>query len=203
MNAIYVCASHLIREKARDQTIYICEDSNSALKAIGKVRCSSKIVAVTKEKLNELGTSSKVILRWVPAHCGIHGNELADLCAKTGAASVFIGPEPYSGVPWSMITANMKKLMFDERVKYWSNLEGHETAKLLIGGINKAKSKKILKLSRKEMRLLIGFLSGHYPTNARINRWNQSHCDKCRFCEAEPEKIEHLLCVCYALARKD
>lgn len=85
---------------------------------------------------------------------------------------------------------------------HWSNLEEHELSKLLISGLHKARSKKILKLSRKEISLFIGFMSGHYSTNAKINQWNPNHTDKYRLCEAESETIKHLLCECYTLSRR-
>ena len=35
--------------------------------------------------LNTLGESNEITLRWIPAHCGYEGNELADQLAKRGS----------------------------------------------------------------------------------------------------------------------
>lgn len=127
---------------------------------------------------------------------------MADLCAKREANSNLTGPEPYSGLPWSFITANMKKWMYDERNKFWYDLPGLEHSKLFIGGHSKRRSENILKLNRKEIKLVTGFLSDHYPVRAKLKLWKLKDDDKCRFCSKESETVEHLLCHCESLENR-
>ena len=55
-------------------------DSKSVLDAL--VRHGEYEVRV---KLSKLIESSRLVLQWIPAHCGISGNEKADELAKRGA----------------------------------------------------------------------------------------------------------------------
>uniref|UniRef100_T1I638 RNase H domain-containing protein n=1 Tax=Rhodnius prolixus TaxID=13249 RepID=T1I638_RHOPR len=41
--------------------------------------------------------SNKVWLEWVPGHVGIKGNVTADVLARNGVNTSFIGPEPVLG----------------------------------------------------------------------------------------------------------
>ena len=55
-------------------------DSKSALDALA---CHGE--HELRVKLSKLIESRRVVLQWIPAHCGISGNENADELAKRGA----------------------------------------------------------------------------------------------------------------------
>ena len=57
------------------------------------------------------------------------------------------------------------------------------------------------KLSRTDLRGLVGFLTGHYPVRYHLNKMTLSDETICRLCLEEDETTEHILCECGALVR--
>ena len=108
-------------------------------------------------------------------------------------------PEPFSGVPWSLITACVEKWLQVEQTQHWINSTGLEHSKKFIAGPNKTRSKILLKLNRKDLRLVTGFLTGHYRVRYKLKQWKIIRDDSCRFCCESPETTEYLLCDCEAL----
>ena len=77
---------HAVTGQREDQILRFLSDSKAAIQAI----CSNTTKKSEKIKdcynmLVQLQNLNKTIhLQWVPAHCGIEGNELADTLAKKG-----------------------------------------------------------------------------------------------------------------------
>lgn len=61
------------------QNIAIFTDSQAAIKALGSVIISFKLVRDCREKLVSVGNRCSVTLLWVPGHRNIPGNEKADV----------------------------------------------------------------------------------------------------------------------------
>lgn len=202
LTAINICTQNLQDNSILNRSIFICSDSSSALKALYNCKITSKLVFDTQTKLNKLGLNNNLQLLWVPAHCGISGNETADSCAKTGANSSLIGPEPFTGLPWVTTTSKIRLWLQNEISSHWDNLDGHSHSKLFIGKLNKTRSTRLLSFNRKDLRKIVGFLSGNCPVKQRLKLWGLSDDEDCRFCLLEPETAEHLLCYCEALEKK-
>ena len=85
----------------RGHCINILSDSRAAILALTSTQVKSKIVWDCLKLVRELSTDNVVTLIWVPGHSNILGNETADMLAKSGAESEYVGPEPLWGIPES------------------------------------------------------------------------------------------------------
>jgi ribonuclease HI len=74
--------SMIINSSEAVSSVVFLTDSRSVLEAL--INNKSPDLART---MNELSTICKVTIQWIPAHCGITGNEEADQLAKFGAQS--------------------------------------------------------------------------------------------------------------------
>lgn len=202
VQAINECCSINLERTVRDRIIIINSDSQAALKALNNSECRSRLVYDTVIKLNQLGLENKIVLRWVPAHRGYTGNEIADALAKEGANTVSNGPH-WTHTPWSLLKSNMQKWLYNECNNYFRYTTGLKHAKAFIIGTDKKRCKLLLNLKRNQLRLVAGFLAGHYPTKERLVKMKLATDDTCRFC-VDPdvkETNEHILCDCVALER--
>ena len=101
---IFSAEVHAIQTVVRHiQTLHIeqaiiCTDSKSALQALERTdNVTHYCIQNIHKMLLELDESQHITFLWVPSHCGIAGNELADTLAKEGAMRA----DP-SGVPLSI-----------------------------------------------------------------------------------------------------
>ena len=68
-----------------------------------------------KQELNNLATNRKVTVRWIRAHVGYYGNELADEQAKIGSELPTNGPSPLTHLSKSQLN----NLIAEHSTKEW------------------------------------------------------------------------------------
>ena len=85
VTAIRKSAEMLVNKQMEKQTITFFSDSQASLAALNKLTVKSDTVDKCINALNDLGEKNRIHLRWVKAHVGIHGNEVADFLAKKGS----------------------------------------------------------------------------------------------------------------------
>ena len=63
------------------------------------------------------------------------------------------------------------------------------------------RTKELLALSRKNIRIVTGLLTGHRRVLKHLKVMGVSQTDRCRICNEEDETAEHILCYCEGLCR--
>ena len=196
--AIKLCAEWLLRGQTRGERICICSDSSAALSALDSFRVDSDLVLGCKLALNSLGQDNRVCLLWVPAHVGIRGNEKADHLAKRG--SRIREPTVNVGTPWCEILAGIRKWREEERSKWWTDREDCRQTKRAVGLAPAYKwSKELLRLPRKDVRLVVGWITGNCRFGQHRFGVGGREARRCRFCQEETETTEHILWECQAV----
>ncbi|XP_063381255.1 uncharacterized protein LOC134667773 [Cydia fagiglandana] len=154
--AILECASINLQSNYGNHTIYIHSDSQAALLALTSDVTTSRLVENCRQLLNNLGARNKVVLRWVPGHAGVVGNEKADELARAGAKGKNYSPEPFCGIPKSLTRLTLKTYCHYKTIQLWRETTGLNHSKALIKAFSKKASSNALALSRNQLRNLEG-----------------------------------------------
>ena len=143
-------------------------DLQPALKSLSAAKFTSALVADTVQALRQLAIFNSLRHVWVPGHRGIHGNETADALARKASAMPFIGPEPFAGITVTMVQREMHLWAVNEQSCLWQNTAKCRQAKQLVKQPHIRLTKYALKLSRKDLRVLAGLLTGHADLNRHL-----------------------------------
>jgi hypothetical protein len=106
----------------RNETITIHSDSQACLAALERITVKSSLVQDCIEALNLVGNCNKLHLRWVKAHVGIYGNEMADLLAKIGTT---LGTGPIEDLPIPAV--NLKNTIKTHFYQKWKTMRKNHT----------------------------------------------------------------------------
>jgi ribonuclease HI len=182
--------------------IIIHTDSQAALRALSSPVFSSKTTFTTWMALDSLGRMSpfSVKLKWVKAHSGHAGNELADSLAKRGAAEA----PPDLGQPIPVSPSYLHAIINDVTEQRWNQRWSQFTrtarqSRMFWPMIDKEKSKRLLLYSRQDYGDAVRLLTGHNNLNRHRFVTGETDNSECRLCQEDDESSEHLLCDCPAL----
>ena len=182
-------------EQLNTSRCVIFTDSLTSLQLLGS---NSKTYINTVDKIKEriLSANSErtVLLHWVKAHVGIHGNERADRAANLGHKNVKSTLFP---LQCEEILCTLRRNFFSNWQRYWRESCRTQRKGLFLHSIRETITKEsvIDTGSRKLDCVLYRLRLGRVPLNDYLFRIRKSETDQCSHCGAL-ENLEHYILEC-------
>ena len=111
----------------------------------------------------------------------------------------FIGPEPVTGITVTTVRREVHLWAVSEQYRLWQNTAKCRQAKQLVKQPNTRLTMYALKLSRKDLRVLVGLLTGHADLNRHLTLMQVRTDELCPLCQEVEETTLHLLGKCCPL----
>ena len=171
------CSNYRAESEALMNAVKMVKDSvQQSSQVVFLTDALSVIQALTSNKLpqlakalQQLSVNCRVALQWIPAHCGVPGNELADKLAKQGAKA----EQPHASVSYREKVTIIKTLMRPRQEKDAYHL-----------------------LSRPEQVIMVRLRSGHNRLNAHMHTQLKLVPSPVCPCNEEEQTTEHVLQKC-------
>jgi len=151
-------------------------------------------VADAMKALKLLAVFNSVRLVWVPGHCGIESNERVD---KQASCSCFTGPESSVGISTYRSSTSSWAIQ-EQNIRLWQALPKCRQAKLFLNTPDKCLARFALSLEKKDLRTLVGLLTGHADLNQHLKIMGLRNEAVCPVCQDEEETSIHFIAQCNA-----
>jgi ribonuclease HI len=198
LTALTHCAITALELDVKDKNIVMCTDSKSVLNSINNPLTVSKLVKDCKFFLNLLCAANRVSVMWVPGHCDIHGNEVADSLAKAGSQLSLIGPKPAIPLTFLEVKKAIRNYGLYDLKRIWLATPSCRKAKNFIKEPNINQTKYALSLKKNQLRVLVAILTGHGRFKDHFHRLGLVQDDICEDCLEESDNCIHFVCDCPA-----
>jgi hypothetical protein len=143
----------------------------------------------------KLAEHNRIQLVWVPGHIGIDGNVIADQLARQGSSHPLTGPEPALGMSAKVGREVIRDWMSRKHEEHWQSIRGQRRAKgFLKKLLCKTKSGELLNLSRNQLRVMTGLLTGHCHLKGRLFKRGLVNSPEHDRCKQASETTSHVLC---------
>ena len=122
------------------------------------------------------------------------------MLAKAAAMLTFEGPEAVLWISTTGIRNTVLRWTHKEVQKCWRTNSWCRQAKLFIDGSDKQLTRFDLGLSKQDLRVLVGLITGHTVHNRHLTVMKIWSDPICSACEEEEETTQHFLGSCWAYA---
>ena len=196
--AIRACCDDAMKRRLKGN-ICIYSDSIGAINALNSYVIDSKQTIDCINSLNQLARTNKVNIVWVPAHSGIYGNEIADKVAKFAARETTSVASTCIDVVRSHARTVNNEWLLKKTRQTWSATQTCAHTKCFITDVHPAVTKQILNMSKNEIRIITGIITGHCKLNSHLAKIGLRDDPDCDLCGTERETAKHILFDCLAL----
>ena len=143
------------------KSIFVLVDSQAAIKSLIKCTVTSVTVLSCIQILNQLGKQNHVSIAWIPAHVGVHGNEVADYLAKLGSKSKIHSPETFNTVLYASCVSTVNDWSTDTWKLMWNKRKACLKMKESVGWTSSRLTIHLLNLKRPQLNTALQVLTGH------------------------------------------
>jgi len=105
-------------------------------------------------------------------------------------------PSDTYGLMTSTIAELAKRYTHAQSLKRWDGIKGYSHARITLGDAGKLAPKKFLAMTRKNLRLKVGFLTGDCQLRKHLHTIGLVDTPLCGMCEQEDKTVGHVLCEC-------
>ena len=168
--------------------ILIVTDSQSLCKTL---QSPTSAITTTIDSLNNL--IAEVIIQWVPGHCKIPGNEMADKKAKEATIAREDEQRPPTTIEAAWTT--IKRIIKDDQPQ-------HPRIAATYAGRSRKRDKEEI-TNRSDQVLLARLRTGHhYAFWKYLNRLDPSIHPKCPLCKEDEHSLEHWIIDCPGISQE-
>ncbi len=182
------------------RVITLYSDCQAALQAVGQNFVKSQLVLDTVAALNQAARNNVIHLRWVKGHCGIIGNERADVLAKEGALDPLREAAQIPKLPPSVIKSLHRDGLERRWNEHWQSRTDCRQTKQWFPSICKNISFKLLRKGRKEFSEAVQLITGHNFLQRHKVIVQEDDDPLCRSCGEDEETSHHVIAECPAFA---
>jgi len=194
--AILKALEYIQSSKAEEKTVLVYTDSRITLQMLQKQKKHTHLIEKIRTKVMELEQDEwKVEFRWIKAHAGHRGNELADQLAKEAASSRTID-ECYTRIPKSAVLSDLNEQSVNQWQKEWERSSQGAITKSFFPRITDR-----LKLKINVTPNFTAIVVGHGNIKTYLSKYRIIESPMCS-CEEGAQTVDHIIYDCKLLEQE-